>query len=548
MSINELDRDRKGARSFMSGVLLLSFSTVAVKIIGLAFKIPMLSFLGTRGMGYFNSAYEIYAMLCVISTAGLPVALSMLVSASRARGDGQGIKRVYRTACLTFAVLGICTSAFMLLFSRELAVLIGNPDAYLCIAAISPALFAICLCSAVRGYAQGFEYMTPTAVSQLIEALGKLGFGILFSSYAIDRGYEIWEVSAFAVLGVTFGSFISLVYLLFAKRSKKLKIEKSLSISTAEDSRNCFWELIKIAFPITLGSAVIAATRITDMMLIMRRLQDIGVSAEESNRIYGAYTTLAIPVFSLIPALIAPISMALVPQLAAYIQRKQSSGEKLVIDNAMRLTLLFAMPASLGLAFFSQPVLELLFSGQTEAIDLCAPLLSVLGASVLFSCLITTTNAILQSYKRAGLPIISMAIGLAVKIVSTYILVGNENIGVMGAPIGSLICNITVTLINILFMHRVTRSKLKPSVLFRNFFASAISVGAAFALYLYVREFTESLFVSFGLALVFAVMIYALFCFITGSITVQDIEMLPLGDKIIEIFQKRKQADIKIKK
>ncbi len=543
MSINELDKDRKGARSFMSGVLLLSFSTIAVKIIGLAFKIPMLSFLGTKGMGYFNSAYEIYALLCVISTAGLPVALSMLVSAARARGDGQEVKRVYRTACVVFAVLGIFTSAFMLLFSRRLAELIGNPESYLCIAAIAPALLAICLCSAVRGYAQGFEYMTPTAISQLIEALGKLGFGILFSSYAIERGYEIWEVSAFAVLGVTVGSFLSFVYLLFAKHSKKLKIEKALVGSRKTCSHNCFSELIRIAFPITLSSAVISATRITDMMLIMRRLQDVGVSAEESNRIYGAYTTLAVPVFSLIPALIAPISMALVPQLAAHIQRKHIAGETMVIENATRLTLLLAMPASLGLAFFARPILELLFSGQNEAIELCTPLLSALGASVLFSCLITTTNAILQSYKHAGLPIISMAAGLAVKIVSTYVLVGNENIGAMGAPIGSLLCNITVTVINLLFMHRVTRSELNAAILFKPFIASAISVGGAFALYIYVQRFTDSIIISFGLALAVAVALYALFCFLTGSVTVNDIELLPFGERIY-----RKKIDNKIKK
>jgi len=542
LSINELDTDRKGARSFMSGVLLLSLSTVAVKIIGLAFKIPMLAFLGTKGMGYFNSAYEIYALLCVISTAGLPVALSMLVSAARARGDAYGVARIYRTASVTFFVLGAFTSAFMLLFSKQLAELIGNPDAYLCIAAIAPALLAICLGSAVRGYCQGFEYMTPTAISQLIEALGKLGFGIILAGFAIRRGYEIWVVSAFSVLGVTLGSFISLIYLSFAKHSKKLKRERALLDVNTDSKTNCFAELIRIAVPITLGSALISATRIADMTLIMRRLQEIGVSAEESNRIYGAYTTLAVPVFSLIPALIAPVSMALVPQLAAYIQRKRRDGEKTVIENATRLTLLLAMPASMGLVLFSRPILELLFSGQSEAIILCAPLLSVLGGSVLFSCLITTTNAILQSYKHAGLPIVSMAAGLLVKIVSTYILVGNRDIGVMGAPIGSFLCNITVTLINFLFMHRVTQSELSPSILFKPFIASAISVGAAFALYSYLQNITDSLIVSFGTAVAVAIGLYALFCFLTGSVSTEDIVLLPFGERIV------KHKDAKVKK
>ena len=122
-------RAESRAKGFMSGVLLLSLSTLLVKIIGLAFKIPMLSFLGTEGMGYFNSAYEIYALLCTVSTAGLPVALSILVSSARTRGSGTEIKRIYRSARLLFLVLGGASSALMLAFSRELAILIGNPDA-----------------------------------------------------------------------------------------------------------------------------------------------------------------------------------------------------------------------------------------------------------------------------------------------------------------------------------------------------------------------------------------------------------------------------------
>ena len=193
----------------MSGVLLLSLSTIAVKIIGLAFKIPMLSYLGAQGMGYFNSAYEIYALLCVVATAGLPTALSMTVSSARARRDLSGIKRAYGAAKLLFCLFGALGSLVLALFSSELAHLIGNDGADACIAAISPALFCVCLSSAIRGYTQGFEYMTPTALSQMIEAFGKLGFGVLFASLALRGGYELYAVAACAVLGISLGSFLS---------------------------------------------------------------------------------------------------------------------------------------------------------------------------------------------------------------------------------------------------------------------------------------------------------------------------------------------------
>ena len=211
------------ARSFISGVLLLSLSTVAVKVIGLAFKIPMLSLLGTDGMGYFNSAYEIYALLCVVATAGLPTALSMLVSSARARGEGERIRKTFRSALALFTAIGMIGSAVMVLFSQKLAEAIGNPDARLSIVAIAPTLLIICISSAIRGYAQGFEYMSPTALSQLMEAAGKLAFGVIFARLALERGLELPTVAACAVAGIGVGAVISLVYLLAAMGSKKIK-------------------------------------------------------------------------------------------------------------------------------------------------------------------------------------------------------------------------------------------------------------------------------------------------------------------------------------
>ena len=544
-----VSEDRNGARSFISGVLLLSFSTVIVKIIGLAFKIPMLSFLGAEGMGYFNSAYEIYALLCIISTAGLPVALSMLVSSARAENDALRVRSVYRSAKYIFCAIGLCASLLMIIFARSLAEFIGNADAYLCIIAIAPALLSVCLSSAVRGYCQGFEYMTPTAISQLIEAVGKLAFGILFSLVAIKKGYPSFAVAAFAVSGISVGAFVSLVYLVAVKRIKRP--EKSLegccrSINVYHH-KNSARELIAIALPITLGSAVIGLTRIIDTALIMRRLGEMGLSVARSNEIYGSYTTLAIPVFGLIPALITPISMALVPQLSAFRQNGDTEGERSVIENSFRLTVLLAMPASFGLTLFSKPVLEVLFSGQTEAISIAAPLLAALGPSVLFSCLITTTNAILQSYRHVCLPIVSMGVGVVAKLVGTYFLLRVDGISVLGAPIGSLLCNVTVVVINLCFMRAHTSERLKASeILFKPLLVSVVSVGGAYLLYAYMQSYFGAILLPFVFAVMLAALMYIGLSFLIGSLSKKDIMLLPYGEKIICFIDSRKNKKIKI--
>ena len=505
----------------------------------------MLALLGADGMGYFNSAYEIYALLCVIATAGLPTALSMLISSARARGEGERIRRIFGSALSLFSVIGATGSVLMALLSKKLAEAIGNPDARLCIIAIAPTLLIICIASAIRGYAQGFEYMSPTALSQLMEAAGKLAFGVIFAKIALARGLALPTVAACAVSGIGVGVAISLIYLLAAMGSGKIK--RQLNDCTAECSiriKNSLRELVSVALPITLGSAVIGLTRIIDMTEIMRGLQSIGVSAEESNRIYGAYTTLALPVFSLVPSLIAPISMALVPGLSASLARNDEEGERRVTESSLRYTALLATPASLALALFSRPILSIIFPSQHEAVELCAPLLSMLGGSVLFSCLITTTNALLQSYRRQSLPIVSMSLGVAVKLVSTYALVRVADIGVMGAPIGSLLCNITVSYMNLYFLWKHSALRLNAwGTLFKPLIASTFSLGVGFALYRFLLALTDGMLLPFSAAACSSVILYITVSVLIGCITEEDIRLLPLGARITRIRNIKKDKN-----
>ena len=478
----------------MSGVLVLSISTIVVKIMGLAVKIPMLKILGAEGMGYFNSAVEIYALLCVISTAGLPVALSMLISESRERGDSRAVQRVYKSALSLFIAIGVVGSGVMFIFSKQIAALVGNPKAALCIMAISPAVLLICFCSAIRGYFQGFENMMPTAVSQLIEAMGKLFLGVGFGFVALEAGAELHFAAAMSVLGLTLGILISSIYLSVKKLTDRYKVTKNSKTSYIKGG--AVNTLLKIALPITVSSAILSLCRIIDMALILRRLQSVGVSAMEANRIYGSYTTLAVPVFALVPSLITPISLSLVPRLSSAIERGDGDSQADVTDRSQRLTVLLSMPASMGIALYSKPILSLLFSGQDEAINIASPLLSLLGISVVFSGLITTTNAVLQSYRQTVRPIISMAIGSVVKIVLAYILIGIPEIGVYGAPISTLACNITITVINFAFLGKKLPKSEKNSsmgqMLVRPFFSSLCAIVISYVAYLCMLNVTDS--------------------------------------------------------
>lgn len=532
-----MKREGNGTHGFMSGVLVLSVSTFIVKGLGLAYKIPMMNILGAEGMGYFNSAYEIFALLCVIATAGLPVALSMMVSARVARRDLGAVRRVYNTALCVFLTIGVMGTFAMLFFGESIALYIENEGAYASILAVAPALLFVSLSSSVRGYFQGFGRMLPTAVSQLIEALCKLILGVAFALYVLKNGGSVVLASAYAAVGLSVGTLLSAIFLLSLKLidSRKLKREEILQ----GREKGIPKQLIKLAFPITVASAVLGVGKLVDMTLIMKRLSDIGYSSAGANGIYGAYTAMAVPVFSLIPSLLTPIALSLVPRLCGAAESGDRLTQREVVNSAMRLTTFLAIPASVGVAVYSKQILGLLFFEQYEAIEISFPLLSVLGVSILFSSLITTTNSILQSYSQTAKPIVSMLFGIAVKAVSAYILIGNELVGALGAPISTLLCDITVTGFNLYFIKRYSLKTEGVAKLFIRPLAASISMlCVSLAVYLPMTYNGVSESMAFIVAMVVAVMSYMFFAFVFGAVLKEDLHSLPFGKRVLEIFER----------
>lgn len=553
------------ADSFSSGVIILSLSAVIVKIIGLIYKIPMLTLLGSEGMGYFNSAYEIYTLFCVIATAGLPVAMSVMISSARARGEGVG--RIFKVSMSLFLMLGVIGTAIMVAFAMPFSRLIGGERAFWCILSIAPTIFFICLSSVYRGYFQGQGKMLPTAISQVIEAALKLVLGILFAFIALRSGFKTEIVAAFASLGLTLGVAVSALYLAVQKRIGRVqkridtaqrkigRVQKRIgrgearaadALTSEETNKSVLFSLLRTAIPITLSSAVISLTKIIDMTVILRRLQDTGYSSADAFSAYGSYTTLALPLFSLAPALIGSVALPLVPALSAAVSRGDGAEQGKVICNAIKLTLVVSAPISLGLSIFARPILELIFSGQDEAIDLASPLLSILGLSVTLSCLITVGNAVLQAYTKAALPVISMAAGSAIKLILAYFLIGNESIGIAGAPISTLACDATIVFINFYFIGKQYRGRISVLDAFiRPYAAAFISVAGARLVYsLLLRRLGYSPYITLA-AIFIAAASYLPLSFAAGAIRLGELEGIPAVKKLINKIENKKYINKK---
>lgn len=510
--------------AFLSGVSALTLSTVAVKIIGLVYKIPMMRILGAEGMGYFNAAYELYTLFFVMATAGLPVAVSVLISENLARGRDGNAKKIYGVSFSLFLALGLAGTLALSMGAGLLSEWIGTPDARLCIAFIAPTVFFVSIASAVRGYFQGNQNMTPTAVSQVVEASGKLVLGVLLATLAIRLGWSVERASALAVLGLVAGSALSMLYLLI--RVSFVRRGATPRVVEADPAGRILKSLLTLAVPVTVGACLSGFTRIVDMTLILRRLPSLGYDATEAATAFGQYSTLAVPIYHLPAALMAGIAVSLVPTLTEAVKCGQREKQNDLIRTALRLCALVSVPCAFGLALFSEPILSLLFAGESEAIAVAAPLLSSLGASVPSACLLGVTNSVLQANRKESYPILSMLAGLAVKGIAGYLLMGLPAVGMMAAPISTLLCNLTAVGFNLRMIGRSgAYCDGAFSVLSKPLLPCVVAMTAALGIWLpFVR--TDGQTVAFAVAVAACGAVYFPLARLTGALEKQDVAVL----------------------
>ncbi len=527
---------------FINGVMILSVSTLICKVIGLLFKIPIINIVGIDSMAYFSSAYNIYMLLNSIAAAGLPVALSILVSRNKTVGNIDNIRKIFNISLALFIVLGMIGSLALFFGADLYSDMIGMPDASVSVKAIAPTLLFICISGALRGYFQGHEFMIPTAVSQLIESTGKLILGIAFAMIAIKAGYGYDQAAAAAIAGLSAGVLLSTVYLAIRKPlydKKKAYAENDPCCKSLDSRRRILFELLVIAFPITLSSCVTSITSLADTALITNRLIGSGFSEDAAITLYSSYTNLAIPMFNLPPALITALSVSVIPALTASITEKNGLRSGKIFSSAVRLCVSFAMPAAVGMALYARPILDMIYPAEREACSFAAPLLTVLSAAIVFSCLTTVCNAVLQAYMKPALPIVAMVLGAAVKIIFEYVLVGTD-VGIYGAPISTLACTFTILLTDIIFitLHTPHRIKFLPFV--RTLGATAFSMGLSMVIYIFLSKTEILSSVALMITIVSAVMLYAVFALKFKVVEYSDIVRLPMGIRVAELLKKTK--------
>ncbi len=536
--------------TFFGGAAILAVSAIFVKVIGAIYRIPLGNILPDDVMGDYNAAYNIYNFFLTISTAGLPVALSKTISEANALGRRNQVERVFRVAFSTFLTLGLVSFFCMTVLAGPLAeYAISNPKAVYCIMALAPSVLCVCVMSSFRGYFQGHFNMMPTGVSQIIEAGSKLLVGLALAMFCMKQFGEAFG-SVGAIIGVSFGSVVALVFIifLFLKNRRQNRRQKSQSADKPEPAGVILSNLLKLAIPITLGSAATSIVTLIDTKLVMSQLTAIfhsvdglalaadgtGAALDAARSLYGIYSK-TMSIYNLPFSMMVPLTACIIPAVSAALARRDRREAQKVSESALRVGLLLALPMGMGLCALGGPIMGLLFPRIDTAV--AGPLLSVLGIASIFVALQLLCNSILQANGMVNLPIVAVVIGGLVKIAVNYTLVGNPAIRINGAPVGTLCCFLVVDILEMLIIRRAIpqppsflRALLKPLA------AALVMAAAAWASYGLLNRFLGNALSTVG-AIGVGVIIYLILVLALRAISPDDLALMPKGDKIAKILK-----------
>lgn len=527
--------DKRG-QNFLHGAAIYAAGIVVVKILGFIYKFILMHVMTTAGYGYFKVAYNVFNVFLTISTAGIPVALSRMISEADALGKAQQKRRIFSVAYLTLIALGGIGTVAMLLFPQQLAVFMGSVRATQGIFVMAPSVVLVCMIAAYRGYAQGHSDMIPSTLSQVIETAVKVAVGLAFALLFIHLGKSESITAAGAIAGTTVSSLVTLVYLVVSVRKKyEMKPAVTADSDVPDKHSKVFWDFLKIAVPITISGTVLSLVNLLDTKLVLNQLQTAGYTELAADTLYGVYSK-TMDLYNLPYYFVVPLGASIMPAIAAA-RMKGEGGAGDLAENVLRIMTLLCLPMAVGMGVLAEPCMQIISNCYEPQ---GAPLMTMMAAASYLMCFAVMTNSILPANGNERLPIYSILVGGLVKIGVNYVLVGNPEINVYGAPVGTICCYLVIAVMNLVFMARhMDRPMNLGRILLRPALSSAAMGVAAWAVWSLAGRFIGSTLVCFGLGVAAGVAVYAVLIIALRAITLEDMKLIPKGEKIAKLLRIR---------
>ncbi len=537
-------------KSFLRGAAILGLAGIFVKILGAVYQLPFAAMMGGTGLAYYKPAYDVYTVFIVISTSGIPVAVSRMVSERIIVQNHIGAHRVFKLSFKLMLTIGILSFAIMFFGADAIAKISAVPESALSMRFIAPALILVPIMAAFRGYYQGQQNMKPTALSQIFEQIFRVIFGLgtaylmlhailgtrlLKSFSATEKG------AAGGAFGATVGSLAGLAVMLLVylldRRNIFRRVAKSQHVEEESD-REILKKILIISVPITLGACIAPIMSYLDSPIVVTRLSMTGWSHAAAKNLYGQIS-YATTIVNLPQALSMALSMSLVPLISSAHRTRDLKGMRENTSLAVRVAMLIGLPCAAGMFVLAKPILLLLYSAHYEEAVNVAPTFAILAVSVVFVSLIQTVSGILQGVGRQNIPVRNMLIGIVIKVVTTFLLVGVRGLNIKGAGIGTLLTYVVVAVLDLHATKKYTGAKFDFGLtVARPMAATAVMAGAALFVYYVLCGGGEDNKIGCLIAVAVAAVVYTAMLFVTKSIRRDELENFNAGRKLLRLIDK----------
>ncbi|WP_366923344.1 polysaccharide biosynthesis protein [Metallumcola ferriviriculae] len=518
-----------GRDGFIRGAAILALAGFISKSIGAFYRIPFARLVGGEGVGLYQMVYPIYTVVLALSTAGIPVAISVLVAEKTAQGDYYGANRIFKVALILLSVASLLFAAALMMGADFLATeVLKEPRAQLAIKAIAPAIFITGVMSSLRGFFQGQQVMHPTAISQVLEQ--SIRVITVFIAVFVYSG-NITLIAAGATFGAVTGSAVGLAFLIWYFLRKRNTDFKRIGFLPQERKRVLVKRIIVIALPLSLGNLIMPIMQLIDAVVVPQRLRAAGYAVNRATELFGQFTGMAGTLINLPTIITLSLAVSLVPAIAeassrGYLEQAAHRG-----NAALRVTTVLLLPAAAGLWALAEPISIFLFSISEVGVPL-----RYLAGGVVFLGLYQVTAGVLQGMSKTYIPVINLFIGAAVKLLLSYWLTAIPTVGIRGAAMSTVLGFFTAFMLNYLSLKIFLPGMAIKRYLFKPMLAVTIMTGIV------VFSYGRFLLLWGNAIAVMGVIIIAVFAYLimlagTGALRLKDVEALPFaGSRIIKIL------------
>ena len=538
------EKTRKRAGSFVKQAAILAAAGLLVRFLGFVYRFPLTNMIGDTGNAIYAGGYYIYTFLLILSSAGLPAAISKMVSERLALRQYRNAHRVFQAALATSTTLGVIFAVLMGVFARQLAALIDIPDSYYSLLTLCPTLVIVAIMSVFRGYFQGMRTMVPTAISQVIEQIFNAFFSVylawllLYKNVPEGQTKNIPLAAAGGTMGTGIGALAGLLVVLFAYfliRPHLMRRMRRCPQPYEEGRRELIGRVLQTAWPIIAGTAVFSITNLIDMGMVVKILQQTGFTEEAAQALYGQLSGKFVTLTTLPVSISTAVATAALPSIAVSVKLRERKQVRRKMNLTYHVSMIISVPAAVGISALGPQILLMLFPNASDG----GMLLTVGGIAVIFLALCQTATGILQGIGHIKVPVVGAILGAITKVVLNLLLIRIPSVNVLGAVLSTTGCYLVAGAFDVMMLSRLPGTRfdfvgnfLKPVL------CSAVMAGGALGSYHLLFKLLSNNTAATLLAICIAIIIYGLTMLLSKGITEEDLQTMPGGGKMIRGLQR----------